>query len=331
MTFLNSDWSGLLASHSSDADERKKTDPSEANKHFINLDSYPEFLRSGRIPQTLDSVIALHGSGFVMDAGILPWAILSIFDSLENSFARHNWNQSVLYAADLGHYIGDGHQPLHLTKNYDGQSTGQNGIHSRYETNMISDFYDQLVFPFDSAIYIRELNRFVFDFVYLDYRYIDTVLQADVYAKAIAGNISSKAYYNALWAKSGKPTIRLFKNASLSLASLIYTAWIMAGNPVIFPNSIPFNDISPVKLESNYPNPFSQKTTICFNALKNDIELMLKIYDAESQLMTLIFNGKVKAGHHEIIWDAQHQNRGIYFLVLTSGNVSEIRKLIVIR
>jgi hypothetical protein len=331
MSFLSSTWPALLASHSSDADVRKNIDPSEAGKHYINLDSYPEFLQKGRIPENLDSVISLHGSDFVINSGILPWAILSAFDSLESSFARHDWNQSVLYASDLGHYTGDGHQPLHLTINYNGQFTGQTGIHSRYETNLIGDFYDLLVFPFDSAIYIRDLNRFVFDFIYLDYRYTDTILQADIYAKAMAGNTSSKSYYNALWSKCGNSTIRLFKNASLSLASLIYTAWIRSGSPVIYPNSIEFKDISPVTLESNYPNPVSYQTMICFNAFKNDIDVKLKIYDHGGKLLTVIFDENVMAGHHEIIWDAADYNMGFYFLVMTSSNVTSSRKLIVVR
>jgi hypothetical protein len=254
-----------------------------------------------------------------------------MFDSLKSSFARHDWNQSVLYASDLGHYTGDGHQPLHLTKNYNGQLTGQDGIHGRYESNLIGDFYDQLVFPFDSAICIRDLTRFVFDFIYQDYRYIDTILQADSYAKAKAGNTTSRPYYNALWSECGNSTIRLFKNASYSLASLIYTAWIRSGSPILYPNSIEFKDISPVTLESNYPNPFSHQTMICFNSLKNDIHVKLRIYDPEGKLLTVMFDGMVMAGHHEIVWYAAGYNIGIYFLVMTSGNVSVTRKLIVVR
>lgn len=331
MVLFKATWPALLAAHSSDADERKQNNPTEEIKHYINLDSYPEFSQSGRIPQTLDSVIALHGSAFVMNAGILPWAILSAFDSLENSFARHDWNQSVLFASDLGHYTGDGHQPLHLTGNYDGQLTGQNGIHGRYETNMISNFYDQLVFPFDSAIFIEDVNSHVFDFIYRNYKDIGTILQADVYAKSIAGNSSSITYYNTMWSECGDLTVRLFKNASLSLAGLIYTAWIRAGSPVIYPNSIRDNDLIKVNLEPNYPNPFSHQTTVCFYSLINDAEVRLKIYDQEGKLLTVLFDGTIMAGHHQVTWNASDCNGGIYSLVLTSGKSSAIRKLIVVR
>jgi hypothetical protein len=42
----------------------------------------------------------------------------------------------------LSHYIGDLYMPLHLTKNYNGQLTGQKGAHERFE-----DFGDRVIKP----------------------------------------------------------------------------------------------------------------------------------------------------------------------------------------
>ena len=39
-------------------------------------------------------------------------------------------------AADLGHYVGDAHVPLHTTSNYNGQKTGQKGIHAFWESRI---------------------------------------------------------------------------------------------------------------------------------------------------------------------------------------------------
>ena len=123
MTFLKAGWTVLLADHGSDADKRKSWDPTEGPKHYIDIDDYPEFLLNGKIPQSYDSVCALHSESFVTDKGILPWATLITFDSLRNCFERLDWDNAGLFAADLGHYVADGHQPLHITRNYDGQYT----------------------------------------------------------------------------------------------------------------------------------------------------------------------------------------------------------------
>ena len=47
---------------------------------------------------------------------------------------------AVLFAVALRHYIQDAHQPLHATDNYDGQLTGNDGIHSRFERDLFERF-----------------------------------------------------------------------------------------------------------------------------------------------------------------------------------------------
>ena len=39
----------------------------------------------------------------------------------------------------LSHYVGDISQPLHVSENYDGQMTGNKGIHQFFETTIIKD------------------------------------------------------------------------------------------------------------------------------------------------------------------------------------------------
>ena len=44
----------------------------------------------------------------------------------------------------LGHYVGDAHVPLHAVLNYDGQLTGQTGVHARWESDLVDRFLRQL-------------------------------------------------------------------------------------------------------------------------------------------------------------------------------------------
>ena len=132
-----SDWSFNLTNHVSDADNRKGSDPNESPKHFIDIDYYPEFVSHGFINQSYDTNVQIHGSAYVIKQGTLPWAIQWTVDSLRTAFVQRDWNKAMLLSADLGHYVGDGHQPLHITANYDGKITHQKGVHSRYETNLV--------------------------------------------------------------------------------------------------------------------------------------------------------------------------------------------------
>lgn len=224
-------WSTDLGNHASDADNRKNSDPNESPRHFIDIDSYAEFVQNGSINQDYDYNVNLHGSTFVIDQGTLPWTILRTVDSLKLAFQQGNWNKAMLKAADLGHYVGDGHMPMHITTNYDGQLTGQKGVHSRYESTMIGNNQTSLVYSIDSAEYVANKSQYVFDFIYSNYKYVDSVLKADSISKALAGSYNT-TYYTNLWSLTGTFTRDiLFRKASKRLSDLIYTAWVDAGSP----------------------------------------------------------------------------------------------------
>lgn len=195
-------WTSLLASHASDADARKDTDPTEGVKHYIDIDNYPIFVSTGRIPQTIDSMNAMYGSSTVTNNGTLPWTTKTTVDSLRNCFARLDWAKALFFAEDLGHYVGDGHMPLHITANYDGAQTGNSGIHSRYESTMIGSYVSQINYTGDTVVEVQDVNQYIFDYLYASYKYKDSVLLADTYAKTISSNTSSSLYKDALWQKT---------------------------------------------------------------------------------------------------------------------------------
>ncbi len=326
MVFLKASWTILLADHGSDADIRKGTDPNESPKHYIDIDDYPEFLLYGKIPQTYDSICALHGLSFVIDKGILPWATLIAFDSLKNCFQRQDWNKAGLFAADLGHYVADGHQPLHITRNYNGQYTGQTGIHSRYETHMIGDYQNQILYPDDSVSKIQNVSGYIFNYIYFNYKDIDSLLLADSAAHVAAGSTSSNQYYSLLWANTQGFTIDLFKRASYSLAGLIYTAWLEAGSPVMPANAIDELSSGNSLLLRNFPNPFSKETQICFMNGHSESNVLLRVYDIAGKLVAVLQDGRMNAGMNEIKWDASCCKPGIFYIELkTDDSIKTIK------
>ena len=320
-------WTNLLAYHASDADERKSVDPDEAPRHYIDIDNYPEFLAAGRIPQTFDSVLALHGYGFVIDQGILPWATMTAYDSLKSSFERKDWEKAILFASDLGHYVGDGHMPLHITRNYNGQYSGNDGIHSRYESTMINAFGAGILYDGYAISFVEDVDQYIFDYLYLNYVFVDSVLASDDYARSISSNTSSDAYKEALWDRSQGYTIPLFSRASHSLAELIFTAWVEAGSPLISPESV--SEIMPARiarLEPNSPNPFDGSTRISFT-LNRGSQVSLRVCDLSGRPLVTLVDGQKDKGGHEIKWTPADLPKGVYLIVLSvpSGG-TQVRK-----
>jgi len=330
MTQFNS-WISVLASHASDADNRKSKDPTESPKHYIDLDNYSVFLTKGKIPQTLDSVIAIYGSSFVYGNGILPWATITSFDSLENCFKRKDWDKAVLFAADLGHYVADGHMPLHITRNYDGQYSGNTGIHSRYESTMINSYVSQINYQGVETVEIQDVRQYIFKYLYTNYSFVNSVLAGDNYAKSVNSNTSSTAYKQALWDQTKSFTIPLFSNASHALSELIYTAWVNAGSPLILTSSVNDLDVeSTISLEQIAPNPISNSALIKYN-LTQKSDVLLQVYNSSGQLIITLANESKEKGSYSVEWGSLNISTGIYFVMLKSGQFTDYKKVVVVK
>ncbi len=326
MSFLN--WADSLAAHASDPDIRRNTDPNEAPRHYIDIEDYPEFVATGRIPQNLDSLIALHGSTFVYATGIVPFSIIATTDSLKKYFQQHNFQKAMLQAADLGHYMGDAHQPLHVTRNYDGQYTNQSGVHARYETQMINLDTANINYTFENAVYVPNINQFVFNFIYKTNSYVDSVLKCDSIAHAMAGSINS-TYYQIYWQLAGNFTTMFFNNASHDIANLIYTTWVNSGSPltvITSETSIPekFN------LEQNYPNPFNPTTKINYE-LPSPGFVSLKVFDNNGKEIETLVNVEQNTGRYSMTFNAANYPSGVYYYRLETNNFSETKKMILLK
>ena len=218
-----------LSDHAVDADNRKSSDPTEAPKHFIDIENYPEF-STRTLSHNYDTLVAKHGQAFVTNAGVVPWSIIWSFDSLTNCLRRGDSARALQFAADLGHYVGDAHQPLHVTANYDGGETGNNGIHSRYESTMLANYnyLSQVTVTAKQAHFIPVPIDTNFVFIMHGNSLVDSILKGDNYAKAIDPAYKS-SYYSALWGKTGPLTQNQIQDATVDLANLWYTAAIDAG------------------------------------------------------------------------------------------------------
>ena len=225
-------WKDYLAQHASDADIRRKTDNTEAPRHYIDIDYYKEFL-NGNMIENKDKLISKYGDSLVTANGILPWATLETLNNLTESFKEKNRDKILIYAADLGHYVADGHQPMHTTVNYNGQLTDQKGVHFRYEVTMVDRHIDTLDQVTDSSNinYVENPLNFIFNYIYNANSVNNVLLDADKLAHQESGSTESDDYYKIMWFRTKYVTEMQFKTAEEDLASLLYTAWINAGKP----------------------------------------------------------------------------------------------------
>lgn len=323
------EWTAVISEHSGDADKRKSWDKNEGIKHYIDLDNYSEFNETGLVSQIYDTLVSRYGEAFVKEQGTLPWATLASFDSLVATLKRNDFDQAVLFAADLSHYSADGHMPLHLTRNYDGQFSDNKGIHSRYESNMINRYAPQLDIQNGDIQLIDNVSDYIFEYLYACYPYLDTILQADDYAKSVDANTSSTAYVSALWEKTESVSNFLFSKASLSFASLLYTAWEQAGQPNLTEHTF-VADLTANRflVESVYVNNTDSMVTVL---LQVDEALMLNI-EMVNMNGNAIYSEKTKTiekGSHEFSMSISGLPNGIYILTFSGNGRKATEKFVV--
>jgi photosystem II stability/assembly factor-like uncharacterized protein len=95
------------------------------------------------------------------------------------------------------------------------------------------------------------------------------------------------------------------------------------GNPG---NNAPGN----FELMQNYPNPFNPGTNIISRIEKNGF-VTLKVYDILGKEAAVLVNENLSAGTYTYNFNASELPGGIYFYTLHSGNLSQTRKMVLIK
>ena len=337
MSLLTQD-SLFLALHSVDADQRKVGGDTslfaEGPRHYLDIDDYPDFQS---LPRALDSLIALYGLERVKQNGTLPWATVMTYDSLVGQLSRRDWSAALLSASDLGHYVADAHQPLHCTVNYNGQLTNNIGIHSRYESAMLSSTYylSWLWITPDSARYVPDPLDYAFEYILRANSLLDTILLGDTYAKSVSGwggsGTAPASYYAALWERTQRMTLDQLQRATEALASLWYSAWVDAG--LLSPTEVSSGgNLGPESflLFQNFPNPYNPQTEIRYR-LEVGSPVRLVVYDLHGRELLVLADGVRKAGTHTVRFEGSSLASGVYLYRLAVRGTQVTRAMLLVR
>lgn len=242
----------FLTTESTVPDLRKYTigDKAEFCRHYINLEKY-DYKGRGTVPKSLADVRSRYGKDSTDKWGILPWYIEEMMTKLTNAMKNKRKTEILFLAGDLAHYIADAHMPLHTTVESDGQSTGQRGIHSFWESQLPELFGKDYNLYSGEAHYIKDVDRATWDIIDSSYSLADRLLATE--AKLRKDNPEDKQYDMG---PDGKPKKNDFgvsvhqesyariyhellggmveRQMRLSLqhvADYWYTAWVNAGKP----------------------------------------------------------------------------------------------------
>jgi hypothetical protein len=234
-----------ITEHAVSPDKRRYVDSTEAPRHFFDADHYGK-KPFEVMPKKWKDAVAKYSKDTIIKYGTVPWSIQYQYYRLMRAFKAHDTTGILNASAYLGHYIADAHVPLHLTKNYDGQLTGQQGIHALWESRLPELFSNKYNYFVGKARYIDNPLNEAFRISRESYKSVDSVLrferilnksflQDKKYEMVQHGKKPVKDYsaaYSQAYHQMLKGMIAKKMRASVrSVGSFWYSAWVDAGQP----------------------------------------------------------------------------------------------------
>ena len=92
---------------------------------------------------------------------------------------------------------------------------------------------------------------------------------------------------------------------------------------------------SAFELQQNFPNPFNPQTDIRFN-LPSATHVVLRIFNTLGQEIRKLADTRYHAGFHTVVWDGKDNKgsivpSGIYFYQINAGQLTQVKKLTLLR
>ena len=241
--------------------------PAEKPRHFFDIDGItPQGYPYKDFPRSLAGIEKPFGAKLLDEKGRAPWAIRDSMRNLVDALIEGRTEDLLRTAGEAAHYAADIHMPFHTTDNYDGQLTGNSGIHAALEVGLVNRYKDlfsaEIQKDRQEVLYLDRLDGAVIEWIIQANGRVPLLLEADTAArkrtgynpkefekakKDEAGKVvepsdlddldskRAKPYYTALKEeldKRGDPLAVQMRDASAHVARLLYTAWTDAGKPL---------------------------------------------------------------------------------------------------
>jgi hypothetical protein len=231
-------------------DQRRSKDSTEAPKHFIDMEAFGANA-SATMPHDWAGAVKMYTRDTLVRYGYLPYWIIVMKERLVNAFRAGNADSIIFYATDMGHYLADANVPLHTSINYDGQLSGQRGIHALWESVIpeleITQY--QLHSP-HHAEYLSNPTEKIWETLDHSHSLLTSMFSLE---KEVSKQFNDSTkyrvqmrngrevkYYTSTFAKAYsaalQPTIndQLLRSSNL-IADFWYTCWVDAGKPDLHP------------------------------------------------------------------------------------------------
>jgi hypothetical protein len=245
----------------------------EKARHYFDIDAVraepPPF---AAFPRDRKAAEKEFGVKVFQEHGTALWAAEDAFSALVDALSRGAAADIFRAAGDLAHYAADLHTPMHVSKNFNGQLTGNEGIHKALEIGLVvrhEEFYAAEVRKGRTEVAcVENVRDALFDALVQANARMAPIVEAETAARRKTGynpgdknnkeaeremedpaNEKARPYYAAFKQEleaRGSPEAAAMRDAAAHLARLYYTAWVRAGKPTSLFAAAPAPEAAPM-------------------------------------------------------------------------------------
>lgn len=202
-----------------DPDRWRQTDPQEAPRHYLNID-YASPIES--YPREWDQVVARFGQ-YAEKNGTVAFRVEDLYAQLVADMKARDGAKALETVAYLSHYVTDAFSPMHDTKEQPGT------LHLRYESDLLEpnaqiDAVTQQMRSFYGTLGQASPRHHIYDAV---------IAGQPLAQRIIRDDFANNGNNDALYQNTREITARRWGDALTFLASLVGTAWVEAGKPML--------------------------------------------------------------------------------------------------
>lgn len=226
---------------------RSKAEPelvaAQAPEHFIDLELADAL---GPLPhKRLDFEAKVFAAGQRPETiGLQPWQTDEVWERLKSAMRQYREIKAagqstkdvepliIFYVGWLGHYVGDGSQPLHVTVKYNGWVgpnpngyTTEHKIHFEFESPFVAANI-RLPDVQDRMTPVKVIDGDMFD------AYVAYLRQTATYVEKVYQLDKANGFAGAGTPESRDFTAQRLADGASMLRNMIYTAWIESAQPV---------------------------------------------------------------------------------------------------
>ncbi len=162
--------------------------------------------------------------------GRLPFLLLEAQARLVEAFKSGDKEKILVEADAVAILATDLNNPLALTKNFDGQNSGQPGLSKRFTSQLAESMEGRVKVNPEAARLLENPRDYIFGSMIRSHIWVDNILYVDSLAHRGKSSYGGP-YFEALALRAGRLLNEILASAATDVGSFWYTAWTEAGRP----------------------------------------------------------------------------------------------------